>query len=502
MARKIAVIGAGIAGLSVGCYARMNGFEAEIFETHNQPGGLCTAWKRHGYTFDGCLHWLTGSSPADNFFKLWEELGAIQDRKIIDHDIFYRFIGRNGQEFNLYTDVDRLEAHMKTLSPEDSGMAEHLCGLIRKFTRFKAPVGKAPELYNIFDIAKLVLRLGPYMKDLRYCNSISVGEYAAQFKDPFLRDCIARILYTPETVLFGAVVTLALLHNRAGGFPAGGSLEFARAIERRFVDLGGIVHYRSAVKEIRTEHGAATGIVLADGTEVAADYVVSAADLHSTLFELLEGRHLDPQHKKLFESFRLFPSMVQVFYGVKMAIPETESALGQFIHLEHPVRIGNEESEWLLLKDYHYDPSLTPPGKNVISCSFITDNFDYWKDLSSNKAAYETEKERIGAASAELVEQVYPGFKDAIETVDVVTPMTYVHYTGVWKGTFMTWLQTPESVDSLRVIKNTVPGLSNVFLAGMWVQAPGGVPTGALTGRNVVQQICRKERKRFTTSLP
>jgi len=39
----------------------MNGYKTRIFEMHDKPGGLCTAWTRKGYTFDGCIHWLTGS---------------------------------------------------------------------------------------------------------------------------------------------------------------------------------------------------------------------------------------------------------------------------------------------------------------------------------------------------------------------------------------------------------------------------------------------------------
>jgi len=36
---KIVIIGAGVAGLSAGCYLRMNGFDTEIFEMHSKSGG-------------------------------------------------------------------------------------------------------------------------------------------------------------------------------------------------------------------------------------------------------------------------------------------------------------------------------------------------------------------------------------------------------------------------------------------------------------------------------
>jgi protoporphyrinogen oxidase len=59
MAKKVDIIGAGIAGLSAGCYLQMDGYDAEIFELHDKkPGGLYTSWKRRDYTIDGFIHWL------------------------------------------------------------------------------------------------------------------------------------------------------------------------------------------------------------------------------------------------------------------------------------------------------------------------------------------------------------------------------------------------------------------------------------------------------------
>ncbi len=41
MGRRIAIIGGGIAGLSAGCYGRMNGYETEIFEMHTPRRAVC-----------------------------------------------------------------------------------------------------------------------------------------------------------------------------------------------------------------------------------------------------------------------------------------------------------------------------------------------------------------------------------------------------------------------------------------------------------------------------
>ena len=61
MGREMIIVGAGIAGLSTGYYAQRNGYQATIYEMHKIPGGLCTAWKRKGYTFDISMHMLVGS---------------------------------------------------------------------------------------------------------------------------------------------------------------------------------------------------------------------------------------------------------------------------------------------------------------------------------------------------------------------------------------------------------------------------------------------------------
>jgi len=82
--KSIIVIGAGIAGLSTGCYDQMNGYHTHIFEMYVKPGGLFTSWQRQGYTIDGCLQWLVGSGPGLGFYRIWEELGAVRGQCVIN----------------------------------------------------------------------------------------------------------------------------------------------------------------------------------------------------------------------------------------------------------------------------------------------------------------------------------------------------------------------------------------------------------------------------------
>ncbi len=502
MSEKIVIIGAGISGLSAGCYACMNGYEAEVYEMHSKPGGLCTSWKRKGYTIDGCIHWLTGSGQKDSFYELWEEVGAVQGKYMINHDIFYRFTDLSKRTFIVYSNVDKLEAHMKEFSPEDSETIELLCRLIRKFTEFRMPMDKAFELYNFWDIMKMISKMRPVMKYFNFCNKTTVGEFAERFKDPLIRETLPKMIAHRDVPLLSLVITLALMHNKAGGIPEGGSLEFARGIEKRFLDLGGKIFYGERVGKILTDNGKASGIRLEGGKDISADYIISASDLKTTLYDMLEGKYIDPMHEELFSSVKLFPSSVQVSFGVNMDLSNEHNCLCECYKLNKPLIIGNRKHDWFTLKNYCYDPMLAPKGKSVLECIFSSDNFEYWQKLYSNKKACQIEKKRIAELVADELNCRYPGLKSQIEVVDVVTPMTYVRYTGNWKGTFMTWILNSENAKRFRLVKKTVPGLDNFWLSGMWIMPPGGLPTAIKTSRDIIQIICRQNRKHFRVEKP
>jgi phytoene dehydrogenase-like protein len=47
-----------------------------------------------------------------------------------------------------------------------------------------------------------------------------------------------------------------------------------------------------------------------------------------------------------------------------------------------------------------------------------------------------------------------------------------------------------------------LPGLESFYMAGQWVEPGGGLPPSALSGRNVIQLICKQDKKHFKTSFP
>ncbi len=496
--KSIIIIGAGVAGLSAGCYSQMNGYHTQIFELHDsQPGGLCTSWEREGYIIDGCLHWLVGSSPANNFYHIWEELSAVQGRRMIDHDEFMRIEGAGGKVFILYTDIDRLEQHMKELAPTDKEVIGEFIEGIRACTRFDLPIQKTPELYGPLDGLKLLFKMFPSLKVMRKWKRISVKDFAKSFSDPFLREAFPLSFDLPDFPMMGMLMTLAWMHKKSAGYPIGGSLEFSRAIEQRYLDLGGEIHYRSPVSRILVENDQAVGVRLADGTEHRGDIIISAADGHSTIFDMLDGKYINDKIRGYYDKLPIFPPLVQVALGVARSFEGLPHSI--IYPLEEPVTIAGQEHKSVGVEIYNFDPTLAPPGKTVLKVMFDS-NYDYWKELSEDPEHYKAEKEKIADQVITMLDQHFLGLAGQVEMCDVATPMTWERYTGNWRASFEGWLITTKSF-GMRMSK-TLPGLKNFYMAGQWVMPRGGVPTVAMSGRNVVQIICSQDKKPFATNIP
>ncbi len=164
--RSIIIIGGGIAGLSAGCYGRMNGYSTTIFEMHKKPGGLCTSWKRQGYLINGCIHWIVGTAPGTELRAMWDELGAFAGKEILDRDVYLQVEGDKGRTFTFYTDIDRLARHMREFAPEDLPNINLFIKTCREVLPFDMPADKAPELYTVIDRIKFMIKYRHLMRTL------------------------------------------------------------------------------------------------------------------------------------------------------------------------------------------------------------------------------------------------------------------------------------------------------------------------------------------------
>ncbi|MBN1161336.1 MAG: NAD(P)/FAD-dependent oxidoreductase [Dehalococcoidales bacterium] len=499
MEKSIIIIGGGLSGLAVGCYGRMNGYKTKIFEMHDIVGGVCTGWKRKGYTIDGAMNWLVGTGPKSSAYKLWEELGAAKHWKIYNHDLYSVYEDKDGKAFNIYCDADRFEKYLLEIAPEDKDIIKEFTKGIRDFSRTDMPVGKPNEIMTWFSKITVVKML-PMLMLMKKWLKISAGDFFKRLKNPYLRQTLTSAFGGDQWPMMIIFWMLGFQHAKAAGYVLGGALEHVRFLEERYRALGGAIHCKSKVVKILVENDKAIGIKLADGTEHRADWIVSAADGRTTIFDLLEGKYIDDAIKKRYDNPNLFSPLVYIGLGVADPVKEIPPAIsGLSFPLETPITVAGKERRRLDVRTYSYDPAMAPQGKTVLITQFDTD-YDYWEKLHKEPEKYEAEKEKIADLVVSLLDKRYPGLASKVEMRDVATPVTWVRYTGNWRGSYEGWQFSAETFTGS--MKKTLPGLDNFYMAGQWVNPGGGMPTAAMSGNHTIQLICHRDKKKFITARP
>ncbi len=494
--KTVLIIGAGVAGLAAGCYAQMNGLRSKIFELHDLPGGLCTAWERKGYIFDGCIHYLFGSGEGQPFNELWKELGVLPGRAMIDHAEFMRVSDSRGKTLVTYADPEHLAQHIAELSPADAHLGKELADGVRTFCNFDMSIlqQKPKALMTAQDWRDFGMKMTPYLLPLAKWGLVEAQDYAKRFKDPFLQRAWRHVFGWAEIPMMAALSVLAYMHTRNAGFPSGGSLELARDIERRYLALGGEIYYKGQVEKILVEDGRAVGVRLYNDEVHRGDYVISAADGRGTLFDLLDEEHVPGKMKELYDGRLPLHSMLQVSYGVDRDL-SAEPHWATYL-LDEPLLIAGEAYREIGVKHYCFDPSLASPGKSCLVVMLRTP-YSYWQRIYGRRL-YDTEQSQVADILLEFLEGLYPGIRSQVEVSDVATPLSYERYTGNWQGSSCGWLLTQKTMTMMiQGMPKTLPKVENFYMAGQWVEPGGSVPICAMSGRNAIQLICAAEGSPF-----
>jgi phytoene dehydrogenase-like protein len=201
--KKVIIIGAGLAGLATGIYARVNGYDARIFEHGRQPGGVAATWKRKGYVFDGGIHFYMGYRPGQPVHELYRELGIDQADQYREIDTYARFLNsETGKQIDVTQDLARLADELKALSPSDGRLVDELIAGAKAFRKadFLAPLAKPPELQRPWDLMKMLVRMGGSLKYYGGRYSQPMKDVTSRMQDPWLKE-IWDHLFLPDVPL-------------------------------------------------------------------------------------------------------------------------------------------------------------------------------------------------------------------------------------------------------------------------------------------------------------
>ena len=325
------VIGGGIAGLATAALLAREGYRVTLVEARAELGGRVGSWERDGFRFDTGPSWYLMPEVFEHFYRLLGTSTA-QQLDLTKLDPGYRvFFEKHRDPVDIVADMD---ANIDTFEQIEPGAGNALRGYLDSATdTFTLALQRF--LYSTFASFR------PLVNPTVLKRGGRLGRLLAQRLDKFIARSftdvrLQQILGYPAVFLGSSPsMTPSLYHLMShldlkdGVFyPSGGFTEVIQSLVRLAEAEGVEILTRSQVSAITTSETArprVTGVRYTDASgatrQIAADLVVSAADLHHTENNLLP-EHLRSYPEKWWEKRIAGPGAVLIYLGVRGALPQ------------------------------------------------------------------------------------------------------------------------------------------------------------------------------------
>ncbi|HMK70055.1 MAG TPA: NAD(P)/FAD-dependent oxidoreductase [Xanthobacteraceae bacterium] len=499
----VAVVGAGIGGLTAAALLADAGMKVVVAEQQRQPGGFCQTFRRRArrddqvqvFRFDAGPHTFSGVWPGGPVTSMLERLGVAQRLEWRRFDHSYR-------DGDLALDIPRdWHDYVRELGrrfPSSARGFESLFAAIRTiYEGMYSPLissGGIPALGLTVDSMQAFARQHPAA--VRWLDRPFAELVAEHIADPRARRIVSTLAFyisdgsAPLTC--AQMVPLFGYYFYGGHYPIGGSGRFADALVAAIEERKGELWLNAPVKQIAVENGRAAGLVLADGRRVAAAAVVSNADLKRTYLDLVEARNLPVDFRRQIADAEPACSAYTVHLGIDF-VPDIKPA----VHVLDERRIG-------LVVTSLIDPTAAPEGH--ASLSIITllphaeaeqwfpsdaggddggnDDKDYDKDYNTWRQSplYGERKKAFADRLIAAAETLIPDLSGHIVCQDAASPVTFARYDGASLGSIYGVMRSAQ----IRGAKSPVPGL---VAAGSSAHG-AGVEAVVISGAFAADALC------------
>jgi phytoene desaturase len=310
---RIAVIGSGFGGLAAAIRLAARGHEVDVFERRDKPGGRAYVYSVNGFNFDGGPTVITAPFLFDD---LWAVAGKRREDyvRFVPCDPFYRIFDHEGRAFHYNGDEAFILDQIGRWNPDDrAGYQRFMATTRRIFQKGFVELADKPFLHvtDMLKVAPDLIAMQSYK---------SVYDYVSQYiQDDFLRRCFS---FHPLLIggnPFDAPSIYVMIHylERQWGvhYAMGGTGALVEGMCRLLGEVGGRLHLNSSVVEILMDRRRVTGLRLASGEAVAADHVVSNADVTNTYRKLIPAQHRHHNTNRKLERMKYSMSLFVLYFG-------------------------------------------------------------------------------------------------------------------------------------------------------------------------------------------
>lgn len=312
---KVIVIGSGFGGLGAAVRLAARGYDVEVFEKRDKPGGRAYVYEINGFKFDGGPTVVTAPFMFDD---IWAAAGKKREDyfTLVKCDPFYRIFDWNKRAFDYNDDEQFILSQIEKWNPADKeGYQRFMATTKAIFEKGFVELADKPFL-NFTDMLKVAPDL------IRLQSYLSVYQYASKYvQDEFLRRCFS---FHPLLIggnPFDAPSIYAMIHylEREWGihYALGGTASIVNGMVRLLEELGGKIHLNAEVDEILIEGKRTTGVRMKDGTIHKAQHVVANADVGFVYERMIKKSQQSLYQRSKMNLMRYSMSLFVIYFGTK-----------------------------------------------------------------------------------------------------------------------------------------------------------------------------------------
>jgi all-trans-retinol 13,14-reductase len=478
----VVIIGSGLGGLACGTILAKEGYKVCVLEKNKQIGGTLQTFVRKRVIFDSGVHYVGGLEKGQILHTLFTYLGIMDKMKLrkMDEDGFDAIMF--GDDPILYRYAQGYENFIRVLSKEFPEEEDNL----RKYCdKIKEVCSKFP-LYN--------LRSGDYFEKVGVLELDTQTFLESVTSNKKLQNVLAgtSLLYAGEpykTPLYVHALVINSYIESSWRFVDGGS-QISKHLSRQIHAAGGSILKHKNVVRLKEEEGKLKYAETDGGEKFYADLFISNVHPGKTM-EITESDMIKKAYRSRISGLDNSISSFTINIVLK------KNAMR---YVNHNYYYFAENDAWCVLNyteenwPMGYALFFTASSKNEEYTDAVTlmtymrfSDVKPWShtyNTVSNEISrgedYEAFKKRKAEKLFDLVEERFPGFKDAIDSYYTSTPLSVRDYIGTDDGALYGIIK--DYREPMKTFISPRTKIPNLFLTGQNLNLHGvlGVTVSAV----------------------
>ncbi len=491
MKKKICVIGAGLGGLSAAIRLANRGFEVDLYEQNNSPGGKAGEINERGYRFDTGPSLLTMPQVVKDLF--WESGENIEDYlKMNRLDLICKYFYPDNSIINAYSDPDKFGNEIDKKTSDNSE-------LLNKYLHYcKTIYDLAGDLFLTKDPSSVSTYLNSKalktLLNIRKIDPFRTMNEANEsfFKDPRLVQLFNRYGTYSGSNPYLAPATLNIIshveYNQGSYIPENGIYGITTALWKLAEKKGVNIFLNQKVDEIILENKEARAIKI-NNKITKYDKIISNVDVNYTFKNLIKNFN-SRESRRYAKKFPSFSGLV-FYWGIRKEFPELETHNILFAE-----NYKQEFEDLFINKTIHIDPTIYIYISSKINKNDAPTGKENWFVMVNAPHIHNQNWEaEIKTCRNNIIKKIIKFLNTDIEKLiefeKIMSPVDIQNRTGSYLGSIYGIASNDKFAAFMRQ-SNKSRTVKNLYFCGGSTHPGGGIPLVILSGK-IVADIIERE---------